>query len=163
MSHYSFLNLAKKSPGGHRSWQPFWRSVKPKKHCDVIIIGAGGQGLATAYYLQHKYGVKDIAVLEKGWSGGGNTGRNTRVVRSNYFFAESAAFYDHFNINARYSVVGDFIQPRGGIVRHDAVAWGLARGAYRGGVDIIENCLLPGIAVDANHVTGVTTLINPTR
>lgn len=221
MSSYSFINIVKKALGGHRSWEPAWRSVKPKKHYEIVIVGGGGHGLATAYYLKKKYGVENIAVLEKGWIGGGNTGRNTQVVRSNYFFPESAAFYDHslklyenlsrelnfnlmfsrrghltlahseheleimrrtlnaiqlngidadelspeeikkrvplINVNARYPIVGGFIQPRGGIIRHDAVAWGLARGVYYQGVDIIENCEVTGFKIRGGKVAQVQT------
>ena len=80
---------------GHRSWKPVWRTPELKKSYDVVIIGAGGHGLATAYYLARKHGVRNIAVLEKGYIGGGNTGRNTQVTRSNYFWPQSAAFFDH--------------------------------------------------------------------
>ena len=72
-----------------------WRTPRLKKSYDVVIIGAGGQELATAYYLAKKHGVRNIAVLEKGWLGGGNTGRNTQITRSNYFWPQSAAFFDH--------------------------------------------------------------------
>jgi sarcosine oxidase subunit beta len=92
---YSFLSLTRQALGGHKGWPVAWRSPEPKKNYDVIIIGAGGQGLATAYYLAKKYATKNIAVLEKGWLGGGNTGRNTQITRSNYFWPQSAAFFDH--------------------------------------------------------------------
>jgi sarcosine oxidase subunit beta len=92
---YSFLSLARHALGGHKGWPVAWRSPEPKKNYDVIIIGAGGQGLATAYYLAKKHACKNIAVLEKGWLGGGNTGRNTQITRSNYFWPQSAAFFDH--------------------------------------------------------------------
>ena len=78
-----------------RHWPAQWRSAQPKPHYDVIIVGAGGHGLATAYYLARKHGIRNVAVLDKGWLGGGNTGRNTTIIRSNYLFAESAALYDH--------------------------------------------------------------------
>jgi len=92
---YSFLSLARQALGGHKGWPVAWRTPEPKKNYDVIIIGAGGQGLATAYFLAKKHTCKNIAVLEKGWLGGGNTGRNTQITRSNYFWPQSAAFFDH--------------------------------------------------------------------
>ena len=95
MSNYSFFNLIKNAVNGHRSWRPAWRNAEPQSSYDVVLIGGGGHGLATAYYLAKKHGVKKIAVLEKGWIGGGNSGRNTQVVRSNYFYPESAAFFEH--------------------------------------------------------------------
>lgn len=76
-------------------WQPAWRDPQPQSGYDVVIIGGGGHGLATAYYLAKKHGVRRVAVLEKGWIGGGNSGRNTQVSRSNYFYPVSSAFYDH--------------------------------------------------------------------
>jgi sarcosine oxidase subunit beta len=81
--------------GRHTAWHPAWRDPEPKKHYDVVIVGAGGHGLATAYYLATTHQVKNIAVLDKGYLGGGNSGRNTQVCRSNYFYPESAAFYEH--------------------------------------------------------------------
>ncbi|HET6591552.1 MAG TPA: sarcosine oxidase subunit beta family protein [Xanthomonadales bacterium] len=95
MQSYSAFSLLRGALGGHRRWRPAWRSAEPKRHYQVVIVGAGGHGLATAYYLAAKYGVRDVAVLEKGWLGGGNSGRNTQVCRSNYFYPESAAFYEH--------------------------------------------------------------------
>ena len=95
MEKYSFLKIVRHALSGHRHWQPAWRSPEVKKSYDVIIIGGGGHGLATAYFLAKKHGIKNIALLEKGWIGGGNSGRNTQVVRSNYFYPESAAFYEH--------------------------------------------------------------------
>ena len=72
-----------------------WQSPEPKKTYDVIIVGGGGHGLGTAYYLAKEHGIKNIAVIEKGWLGGGNTGRNTTIIRSNYLWNESAYLYDH--------------------------------------------------------------------
>ena len=95
MKGYSFLSLARQALGGHQSWPVAWRSPEPKKTYDVIIIGAGGHGLATAYYLAKKHGITNVAVLEKGWLGGGNSGRNTQITRSNYYWPQSAAFFDH--------------------------------------------------------------------
>ena len=203
---FSFLSLLRGAAGGHRYWRPQWRTPAIKRRYQVIVVGAGGHGLATAYYLAKNHGITDVAVLEKGWLGGGNTGRNTTVVRSNYLFPESAAIYDlalrlyeglgrdlNYNImlsqrgivtlahsraeldgmarwvtamqvngidseildregvrrlvptlkvagDARFPVLGGFLQRRGGIARHDAVAWGYARGADSYGVDIIQNC-----------------------
>jgi sarcosine oxidase subunit beta len=91
---YSFLTLLKRALTGQRGWQPAWRSADPRASYDVIIIGGGGHGLATAYYLAKQYGITRVAVLEKGWLGGGNTGRNTTNVRSDYMFPASAAVYD---------------------------------------------------------------------
>jgi len=91
--HYSALSLFKEGIAGQTGWEKAWRSPEPKPRYDAIIIGGGGHGLATAYYLAKNHGVTNVAVLEKGWIGGGNTGRNTTVVRSNYFYPESVAIY----------------------------------------------------------------------
>jgi sarcosine oxidase subunit beta len=95
MQRYSIFALARNALSGHEQWQPAWRSPEPKPAYDVVIIGAGGHGLATAYYLAKVHKVTNVAVLEKGWLGGGNTGRNTTICRSNYLYDESAALYDH--------------------------------------------------------------------
>ena len=94
-SRYSGLSLAWNALSRHRNWPRVWRDPEPKSSYDVVIIGAGGHGLATAYYLAELHGVKNIAVLEKGWLGGGNTGRNTTIVRSNYMLDGNAHFYEH--------------------------------------------------------------------
>jgi sarcosine oxidase subunit beta len=221
---YSALALLRGALSGHRNWPPAWRSPEPKPQYDVVIVGGGGHGLASAYYLAKNHGITNVAVLERGWLGGGNTGRNTTVVRSNYLYPESARLYDfslrlyeglarelNFNVmlsqrghlmlahsrhdlesmsrwantmamhgidaqlltreqvgamvpaldlsaGARYPVLGAFMQPRAGTARHDAVAWGYARGADHLGVDIIQNCAVTGFVTDANgHVTGVDT------
>jgi len=91
---YNFVNLVRQSWSGIGIWPKAWRSPEPKPHYDVVIIGGGGHGLATAYYLAKEHGVTRVAVLEKGWIGGGNTGRNTTNVRSDYMFPQSAALYD---------------------------------------------------------------------
>lgn len=221
MEKYSAFSLLKNALSGHRKWPKAWRDAEPKSAYDVVIIGGGGQGLATAYYLAKKYGIKHVAVLEKGWLGGGNTGRNTTVVRSNYFYPESTRFFDHslklyegltrelnynlmlsqmgiltlahsrhemdilrrwatsiqvqgvdsefldrdqvareipianFSPHARYPIHGGFIQRRGGVARHDAVAWGYARAADSLGIDIIQNCEVTGIKVTNGAVKGV--------
>ena len=221
LKHYSFISLAQQALSGHKGWPAAWRSPPAKKSYDVIIIGAGGHGLATAYSLAKKHGASNVAVIEKGWLGGGNTGRNTQVTRSNYFWPQSAAFYDHslklyerlsrelnfnvmlsqrgvlnlahshhelegmrrwanaiqvngieselltpdeiiklvplININAQLPIQGGFIQRRGGISRHDAVAWGYARAASALGVDIVQQCEVTGFEITNNKVTGVKT------
>ncbi|MDJ0921677.1 MAG: sarcosine oxidase subunit beta family protein [Henriciella sp.] len=91
---YSGFRLIREALRGHRGWGPAWRSPEPKARYDALIVGGGGHGLATAYYLAKNHGLTNIAVLEKGWIGGGNTGRNTTVIRSNYYYPESAALYD---------------------------------------------------------------------
>ncbi|QPC41975.1 sarcosine oxidase subunit beta family protein [Kaustia mangrovi] len=94
MKRYSIFSLARNAFNYHKDWQRAWRSPEPKSEYDVVIIGAGGHGLATAYYLAKEHGVTNVAVLEKGWLGGGNTGRNTTIIRSNYLQDESMAIYE---------------------------------------------------------------------
>ena len=129
---FSAASLFRHALTGHRDWPEQWRSPRPKSRYDVIVVGAGGHGLATAYYLASKHGITNVAVFDKGWLGGGNTGRNTTIIRSNYLFPESAALYDHavglwahlsqaLNYNVMYS-------PRGVLMLahtvHDVrVAW----------------------------------------
>lgn len=225
MTEYSLLSLLSGALGKHRRWRQAWRTPALRSSYDVVIVGAGGHGLATAYYLAKKHGIRNVAVLEKGWLGGGNTGRNTQVTRSNYFWPESSAFYDHslklyeglsrelnFNVmlsqrgvltlahsqheleslrrwanaiqvngvdselmtpaqisklvpllklDGRFPVWGGFIQRRGGTSRHDAVAWGYARGASALGVDIIQQCEVTGFRRQGGRVTGVETSQGP--
>ncbi|MDW5314723.1 sarcosine oxidase subunit beta family protein [Rhizobium sp. PL01] len=117
MRKYSVFAVAREAMRGHRGWEAQWTSPESRKEYDVIIIGAGGHGLGTAYYLAKEHGITNIAVLEKGWLGGGNTGRNTTIIRSNYLYDESAGIYDHalklwdglsqdLNYNVMYSARG---------------------------------------------------------
>ena len=220
---YSAMALLRGAFNGQKHWQPAWRDPEPKAGYDIIIIGGGGHGLATAYYLAKVHGLRNIAVLEKGWIGGGNTGRNTTIVRSNYrlaplhnlfefglkmwehlsdelnynvmFSPRGATFLGHSDADmtmlaqrgdamrcdgidaelltrdqvakmepllnmsrsARFPIEGGLIQRRGGTARHDAVAWGYARGADLLGVDIIQNCEVTGFVRDGNAVVGVET------
>jgi sarcosine oxidase subunit beta len=95
MQRFSGLSLLRRGLTGQRGWQPQWRHAEPQPAYDALIVGGGGHGLGTAYYLAREHGLSHIAVLEKGWIGSGNTGRNTTIIRSNYLFPESAALYDH--------------------------------------------------------------------
>ncbi len=87
---HSLLSLVREALRGHRGWPEQWRSPEPKPHYEVVIVGAGGHGLATAFYLASELGIRDVAVLDRGWLGGGNTGRNTTIIRSNYLWEESS-------------------------------------------------------------------------
>jgi len=95
MQRFSAFSLFRQGLGGHKGWKPQWRNASPKPSYDAIIVGGGGHGLGAAYYLASRFGIRNVAVVEKGWIGGGNTGRNTTIIRSNYLFDESAALYDH--------------------------------------------------------------------
>ena len=226
---YSVWTLLQGAASRHRQWTPAWRDAQPKPAYDVIIVGGGGHGLATAYYLAKNHGLTNVAVLERGWIGGGNTGRNTTIVRSNYLYPESARLYDfslklyenlsqalNFNImlsqrglivlahsrhdlesmsrwanamrmngvdadlltreqvrhlapaldmssNARYPILGGLTQARAGTARHDAVAWGYARGASALGVDIVQNCEVRGFIEEAGAIVGVDTSLGRVR
>ncbi|MCC7047551.1 MAG: sarcosine oxidase subunit beta family protein [Alphaproteobacteria bacterium] len=94
LQRFSVLGLAKHALTGHRRWRRHWRAAEPGRAYDVVIVGGGGHGLATAFYLAKNHGIRNVAVLEKGWIGGGNTGRNTMTVRSNYLVDDNARFYE---------------------------------------------------------------------
>ncbi len=95
MTHFSAMSLLKNALTGNKNWTEQWPDAQPKKEYDVIIVGAGGHGLGAAYYLAKEHGITNVAVIEKGWLGGGNTGRNTTIIRTNYLYDESAKLYDH--------------------------------------------------------------------
>ena len=221
---FSAFKILKEGLTGNKGWKPHWREPMLKKEYDVIIIGAGGHGLATAYYLAKEHGIVNVAVLEKGWVGSGNIGRNTTIIRSNYMLPGNQPFYEKsmqlwegleqdFNYNAmvsqrgilnlshsdgqhdayarrgnamhltnsgavlldragvermcplldfdnaRFPIKGGIWQPRGGSVRHDAVAWGYARGADSRGVDIIQNCEVTGFQIENGRCIGVETTL----
>jgi heterotetrameric sarcosine oxidase beta subunit len=219
---FSGFSVLKNALTGQSGWAPHWRKAAPKPAYDVIIIGGGGHGLATAYYLAKEFGIANVAVLEKGWIGSGNAGRNTTIIRSNYLLPGNIPFYElsmklwegleqDFNYNAmisqrgvlnlyhsdsqrdayarrgnslllhgvdaellgreqvrafapyldfdnaRFPIQGGLLQRRGGTARHDAVAWGYARGADSRGVDIIENCEVTGFRMEGGRIAGVET------
>ncbi|WP_118134554.1 sarcosine oxidase subunit beta family protein [Oceanicella sp. SM1341] len=211
MTRFNAFNLVRHALTGNRNWTEQWPDAEPKAEYDVVIVGAGGHGLGCAYYLAKEHGITNVAVIDKGWLGGGNTGRNTTIIRSNYLYDESARLFDHsvdlweglsqelnYNVmysrrgcmmlahsvhdiqsfkrhihanrlngvdnrwltpqeakdycpplnispDARYPVLGAALQERAGTARHDAVAWGYARGAAARGVDIIQNCPVTAI------------------
>ena len=219
---FSGWRVLKEGLTGNKGWPPHWRNPEPQPEYDVVIIGGGGHGLATAYYLAKEHGLTNIAVLEKGYLGGGNVGRNTTIVRANYYLPGNSEFYSHslkqwegleeelnYNVmmsqrgqimvyhndgqrdamvrrgnsiinqgddaellsrdalremvpilnydNARFPIMGGLLQRRAGTARHDAVAWGFARGADQRGVDLIQNCEVTGIDIENGKVKGVQT------
>lgn len=219
---YSAFSVFLQGLTGNKGWPSAWGSPTPKSHYDVIIVGGGGHGLSTAYYLAKTFGIRNVAVLEKGYVGSGNVGRNTTIIRSNYLLPGNNPFYElslklwerleqdfNFNAmvsqrgvlnlyhsdgqrddyarrgnamrlhgvdaelldrdqvrkmvpfmdfdNARFPIQGGLLQRRGGTVRHDAVAWGYARGAASRGVDVIQHCEVTGIKRDGDRVIGVET------
>jgi heterotetrameric sarcosine oxidase beta subunit len=219
---YSALKVLTEGLTGNRGWKPAWRDPAPQDEYDIVLIGGGGHGLATAYYLARNHGMTRVAVLEKGYIGGGNVGRNTTIVRANYFLPGNSEFYSHslklwegleadlnYNVmhsqrglinlfhsdgqrdafarrgnaminqgddavlldregvrqhlpyldfdNTRFPIYGGLLHPRGGTARHDAVAWGYARGADRRGVDLLQNCEVTGIDIENGKVRGVQT------
>ncbi len=223
MYKYSGFGLVKHALSYHENWQRVWHNPKPKKKYDIVIVGGGGHGLATAYYLAKVHNITNIAVVEKGYLGGGNTARNTTIVRSNYLWDEAAHLYEHamklweglsqdlnYNVmfsqrgvlnlghtlqdmrdierrvnanrlngidgevldtqgvqeivpimdcsaNTRYPVLGASWQPRAGVARHDAVAWGYARAADALGVDLIQQCEVVDILTEDGAAVGVET------
>jgi sarcosine oxidase subunit beta len=219
---FSGFGILKQGLTGNKGWSAHWRNPKPKDAYDIVIIGGGGHGLATAYYLAKNHGLTNIAVLEKGHLGGGSIGRNTTIVRANYMMPGNSEFYSHslklwegmeqdLNFNtmhsqrgqiglfhsdaqrdaavrranailnqgddaellsqeqlrkmvpylnydsARFPIYGGVIQRRAGTARHDAVAWGYARGADSRDVDLIQNCEVTGIDIQNGQVKGVQT------
>ena len=219
---YSIFALVRGAFHKNQRWVRQWRDPAPKAHYDVVIVGGGGHGLATAYYLSKVHGITNVAVLEKGYVGSGNVGRNTTHIRSNYLLSGNIPFFEwslklwedleqelNYNAmvsqrgvlnlhhsdaqrdadarrgnamrlhgvdaelldrdqvrrlvpyldfdNARFPIQGGLFQPRGGTVRHDAVAWGYARAADRFGVDVIQHCEVTGIRVEKERVIGVQT------
>ena len=120
MQKYSVFNLIKNSFKGHKDWEVAWKDPTPKSEYDVIIIGGGGHGLATAYYLAKEHNITNVAIVEKGWIGGGNVGRNTTILRSNYMHDENGLFYEFgmdlwrtmsqdLNFNVMYSLIYGFL------------------------------------------------------
>jgi methylglutamate dehydrogenase subunit A len=222
MMRYSVFSLAWNALTFNRSWTPAWRDAAPRARYEVVVIGGGGHGLATAYYLAKEHDITNVAVLEKSWIGSGNAGRNTSIIRSNYLLPGNIPFYErsmklwesieqdlnyntmvsqrgvlniyHSDVqrdvfarrgnamrlhgvdaelldrarlremvpyldydNARFPIHGALLQRRGGTARHDAVVWGYARGADKRGVDIVQNCEVTGIRINATKVSGVET------
>ena len=227
---YSIFSLLRNALSYNEGWERAWRAPPLKPQYDVIVVGAGGHGLATAYYLAKNHGITDVAVLEKGWLGGGNMGRNTSTIRSNYIRDVSIKFNDfslqlyeqlgrdlNYNImfsqrsqidiiqtwpkmrdmrrralhmdlhgadyeyltpaeirrrvpilndddKMRMPIIGGYVQERAGIARHDAIAWGFARGADSRGVEIHQHTEVTGFLRDeSGAVIGVETNRGPVR
>ena len=220
---YSILSLATQAFHNHQHWPQIVTPEKLKSHYNIIIVGAGGHGLATAYYLSRNHGINDVLVIDSGWLGGGNTARNTAIVRSDYLLPASFALkhfalelwdslsqelnfnlmysprgyvdlahsdgeLEHFMLRAnamclggasasiltrralaekipslnldkqsRFPISGALFQAEGGVVRHDAVAWGFARKASDSGIHIQQNCAVKSLQVDNGRVSGVVT------
>ena len=214
----------------HATPDRYWRPAEPKPAYEVVIVGGGGHGLATAYYLAKEHGITDVCVVERSWLAGGNVARNTTIIRSNYLWDESAAIYEHslrlwegleedlgwdlqfdqrgvlnlahhlgdvrgsvrrveanrlngvdaewldaaqvkelvpiLNVSpdVRYPVLGATYQRRGGVARHDRVAWAFATRASERGADIVEHCEVVGfLRGDGGRVNGVETTRGPIR
>lgn len=220
---YSAASLVRNGLGSEPQWRRAWRHHELRPSYDVVIVGGGLHGLATAYYLASRHGITNVAVLDKGYLGGGGSGRNTAIARSNYLTPEGVAFYDrsvklyenlstelNFNImfsqrghltlahsdasvrtmrwraevnkvqgvdsevigpdeikkmapaldtsaDTRYPILGALYHPPGGIIRHDAVVWGYARGADLHGVHLHQQTEVLGIDTDGGRVTTVRT------
>ena len=213
---YSIFSLLRNAVNFHEGWERAWRAPPLKPAYDVIVVGAGGHGLATAYYLAKNHGITNVAVIEKGWLGGGNMGRNTSTIRSNYIRDISIKFNDfslqlyeelgrdlNYNImfsqrsqidiiqtwpkmrdmrrralhmdlhgadyefitpaeirrrvpilndddKMRMPIIGGYVQARAGIARHDAIAWGYARGGDARGVEIPQHTEVTGFLRDGS-------------
>ncbi|MEM8775859.1 MAG: sarcosine oxidase subunit beta family protein [Pseudomonadota bacterium] len=225
---YSGFRVFMEGLTGNKGWTRAWREPEPKEEYDIVIIGGGGHGLSTAYYLSKEFGETNVAVLEKGWLGSGNIGRNTTIIRSNYLLPGNEPFYElsmklwenleqdtNYNSmvsqrsilnlihtdgqrdafvrrgnsmflagadaelvdaaqlrkelpfldfdNARFPIKGGLFQRRGGTARHDAVAWGYARGADSRGVDILQHCEVTGFQMEDGRCIGVETSRGPIR